>query len=105
MRPDGAVSDLTQGGTVLGLVEDSRYETGSVGIDKGDLLVFYSDGVIDRSDERGELYGIERLKEAAVRSRRDSARITLYSLLGEVQGWSGGTPPEDDATLVVAKAR
>ena len=105
VRPDGAVSDLTEGGTVLGLVEDSRYEIGSVGIEKGDLLVFYSDGVIDRSDERGELYGIERLKEAAVRSRRDSARITLYSLLGEVQGWSGGTPPEDDATLVVAKAR
>ncbi len=88
---------------MLGLVEDSRYDTGSVGIGKGDLLVFYSDGVIDRSDERGELYGIERLKEAAVRSRRDSARITLYSLLGEVQGWSGGVPPEDDATLVVAK--
>jgi serine phosphatase RsbU (regulator of sigma subunit) len=105
VRPDGAVSDLTQGGTVLGLVEDSEYETGSVGIEKGDLLVFYSDGVIDRSDERGEMYGIERLKEAAVRSRRDSARITLYSLLGEVQGWSGGVPPEDDATLVVAKAR
>ena len=57
----------------------------------------------DRSDERGELYGIERLKEAAVRSRRDSARITLYSLLGEVRGWSGDVPPEDDATLVVAK--
>jgi phosphoserine phosphatase RsbU/P len=105
VRPDGGVNDLTEGGTVLGLVEDSRYETGSVGIEKGDLLVFYSDGVIDRSDERGELYGIERLKEAAVKSRRDSARITLYSLLGEVQGWSGGMPPEDDATLVVAKAR
>lgn len=105
VRPDGAVSDLTEGGTVLGLIEDSLYATGSVAIEKDDLLVFYSDGVIDRSDARGELYGIERLKEAAVRSRHDSARITLYSLLGEVQGWSGGTPPEDDATLVVAKAR
>jgi serine phosphatase RsbU (regulator of sigma subunit) len=105
VRPDGAVSDLTEGGTVLGLLEDSRYDTGSVAIEKGDLLVFYSDGVTDRSDERGELYGVERLKDAAVRSRHDPARITLYSLLGEVQGWSGGAPPEDDATLVVAKAR
>ena len=42
--------------------------------------------------------------EAAVRSRGDGARITLYSLLGEVQGFSGGLPAEDDQTLIVAKA-
>ena len=54
---------------------------------------------------RAQIEDGDRLKEAAVRSRRDSARITLYSLLGEVQGWSAGMPPEDDATLVVAKAR
>jgi serine phosphatase RsbU (regulator of sigma subunit) len=105
VRPDGSVRDLDGGGTVLGLVEDSRYQAASRRLEKGDVLVFYSDGVTDRTDERGELYGVERLKEAAVRSRRDPARIALYSLLGEVQGWSAGTPPEDDATLVVAKAR
>ena len=35
---------------------------------------------------------------------RDPARIVLYTLLGEVQGWSNGTLPEDDTTLIVAKA-
>ena len=105
VRPDGSVRDLDGGGTVLGLIEDSRYQAASRRFEKGDVLVFYSDGVTDRSDAHGELYGVERLKEAAVRSRRDPARIALYSLLGEVQGWSAGTPSEDDATLVVAKAR
>ena len=57
VRPDGAVRDLTEGGTVLGLVEDSRYEAGSVAIEKGDLLVFYSDGVIDRSNDGGSCTG------------------------------------------------
>jgi len=48
----------------------------------------------------------ERLKEAATRAGTDAtARITLYSLLGEVQGWSAGAPAEDDMTLVVARAR
>jgi serine phosphatase RsbU (regulator of sigma subunit) len=102
----GEVRDLVQGGTVLGLVEDSSYEQGSVSFRPDDLFVFYSDGITDRTNPQGELFGVERLKEAAARTGTDSsARITLYSLLGEVQGWSAGAPAEDDMTLVVARAR
>ena len=102
----GEVRDLVQGGTVLGLVEDSTYDQGSVTFRPDDLFVFYSDGITDRTNPQGELFGVERLKEAAARTGTDSsARITLYSLLGEVQGWSAGAQAEDDMTLVVARAR
>jgi len=104
VTPDGSVTDLVEGGTVLGLVEDSCYQMGQVSVRPNDLFVFYSDGVTDRGNAAGEMFSTERLKEAAVRSRRDTARITLYSLLGEVQGFSGGLPAEDDQTLIVAKA-
>ncbi len=103
VRADGAIQDLVLGGTVLGLIEDSAYQQGSVRLERGDSLVFYSDGVTDRSNVRDEAYGSERLKEAAVRTRGDRARLALYSLLGEVQGWAGGAAAEDDMTLVVAK--
>jgi serine phosphatase RsbU (regulator of sigma subunit) len=86
-------------------VDGSAYERGCVRLHRDDLLVFYSDGVTDRSDARGDAYGSDRLKEAARRSRGDAARIILYSMLGDVQGWSDGTVAEDDATLVVFKAR
>jgi serine phosphatase RsbU (regulator of sigma subunit) len=103
---EGEVRDLVQGGTVLGLEEDSTYEQGSIAFRASDLFVFYSDGITDRTDPQGELFGVERLKEAAARTHSDSsARITLYSLLGEVQGWSAGAPAEDDMTLIVARAR
>jgi serine phosphatase RsbU (regulator of sigma subunit) len=105
VRRDGTTLDLVEGGTVLGLAEDSVYRGGSVPLEPDDLVVFYSDGVTDRGDAKGELFGVERLKEAALRSRGDAARITLYSLLGDVQGWSSGTPAEDDTTLIVAKFR
>ena len=102
----GEVRDLVQGGTVLGLVEDSSYEQGAMPFRPGDLFVFYSDGITDRANPQGELFGVERLKEAAARAGTDSsARITLYSLLGEVQGWSEGAQAEDDMTLIVARAR
>jgi sigma-B regulation protein RsbU (phosphoserine phosphatase) len=103
VRADGGVEDLIDGGTVLGLVEDSAYQHGQVRLGRGESIVFYSDGVTDRSNVLGEAYGAHRLKEAAVRSRGDGARLALYSLLGEVQGWAGGLAAEDDMTLVVAK--
>ncbi len=106
VAPRREARDLMQGGTVLGLVEDSEYEQGSVPFERDDLFVFYSDGLTDRANPGGEMYGVERLKEAAVRlGGESSARIALYSLLGEVQGWSAGAQAEDDMTLVVARAR
>ncbi len=105
VRADGAIRDLVDGGTVLGLLEQARYERGVVELRPDDLLIFYSDGVTDRCNCEGEAYGAPRLKETARSSRSDAARIVLYTLLGEAQGWSGGTPPEDDMTLVVAKVR
>jgi phosphoserine phosphatase RsbU/P len=105
VRRDGRILDLVEGGTVVGLAEDSLYRRGTARLEPDDLVVFYSDGVTDRGSAEGELYGVERLKEAALRSRADTARIVLYSLLGDVQGWSAGTPAEDDSTLIVAKFR
>ena len=105
VRADGTVEELREGGTLLGLVEESSYLSGRVAVRAEDMLVFYTDGVTDRGSREGEMYGAERLKEAAARNRKDPARIGLYSILGEVQGWSGGLPAEDDATLVVAKVR
>jgi serine phosphatase RsbU (regulator of sigma subunit) len=105
VRAGGEVLDLREGGTLLGLVDGSAYERGHIRLQRDDLVVFYSDGVTDRGDVQGDAYGADRLKEAARRSRGDAARIVLYSLLGDVQGWSGGTSAQDDATLVVFKAR
>ena len=102
---DGVAQDLMEGGTVLGLVADAGYQTGSVALAPDDVLVFYSDGLTDRMNAAGEAFCAWRLKEAASRNRSHGARILLYALLGEVQGWSAGTCAEDDMTLVVARVR
>ena len=105
VRADGGVEELREGGTLLGLVEESTYVSGRLPVRPEDVVVFYTDGVTDRGNGEGEMYGTDRLKEAAIRNRKDPARIALYSILGEVQGWSGGLAADDDATLVIAKAR
>jgi serine phosphatase RsbU (regulator of sigma subunit) len=105
VRGDHALEYLETGGTVLGLMEGARFEEARLALDRDDMLVFFSDGLTDRSSEDGELYGVERLRAAATRSRGDSARLALYSILGDVQEFSRGTPAEDDMTLIVAKPR
>jgi sigma-B regulation protein RsbU (phosphoserine phosphatase) len=105
VRADGSATELAEGGTVLGLLEKRSYERGSLELRDGDTLVFFTDGLTDRTNERGEPFGVERLTEAVRRSRADSPRIILYTLLGEVQGWSSGLQAEDDMTVVVAKTR
>ena len=102
---DGTVHDLGRAAPCWAWWRTPGTSGAASACDPDDLLVFYSDGVTDRGNAEGELYGIERLKDAARRSRGDAARIVLYSLLGDVQGWSGGLPAEDDATLIVAKVR
>lgn len=105
VRADGSLVDLAEGGTVLGLLEKSEYRRGHAALGRGDTVVFFSDGLTDRTSPSGETFGVERLKAAAVRSRGDAARIALYSLLGEVQGFSGGLPAEDDVTVIVTRVR
>jgi serine phosphatase RsbU (regulator of sigma subunit) len=105
VRAEGRLLDLGEGGTALGLVERSRYRRGRAPLTAGDTIVFFSDGLTDRTSPTGEMYGVERLREAVLRSRRDSARIALYSLLGDVQGFSAGLPADDDVTLIVTRVR
>jgi serine phosphatase RsbU (regulator of sigma subunit) len=103
VRADARVEDLDCGGTVLGLLESSQYVKGQTALGREDVLVLYTDGVSDRTNLLDEPFGLDRLKAAAAASRRDAARIALYSILGEVQGWAGNSQPEDDMTLVVAR--
>jgi serine phosphatase RsbU (regulator of sigma subunit) len=105
VREDGRPELLDAGGAVIGLFEDSTYATGRTQVAPDDRFVLFSDGLADRSSPSGELFGAGRLREAAVRAHQDPVRIALYSLLGEVQSWSGGGPAEDDQTLIVARVR
>lgn len=103
VRNGGTIDDLDKGGTVLGLLEAARYERAQAALGRGDMLVLYTDGVTDRTGVLDEAFGLDRLKAAALRSRRDSARIALYSMLGDVQGWAAGASAHDDMTLVVSR--
>jgi sigma-B regulation protein RsbU (phosphoserine phosphatase) len=102
---DSAVEELNSvGGPPLGLFEDLRHEQATIDLRSGDRLVIYTDGITEAADASGRLFGLDRL-DRAIASCEPDADGLLRSILGTLEAFTGGEPPSDDCTLLVAKVR
>ena len=104
VRAAGAVERLVAGGVVLGAFEWATYEEGGVSLDRGDLLLLYSDGITEAQNARGEEYGEERLTAFARANRRLAADELRAVIFREIDTWTGGRERDDDQTVVILKA-
>jgi serine phosphatase RsbU (regulator of sigma subunit) len=87
----------------LGLDDETHYGTSQVKLGRGDLIVFYTDALIEAADGSGQLLGEPGLLEAA---RRIDATTGVpstvgQSLLSSAAQHRGGAVADDDVTLVV----
>ena len=90
-------------GPVLGPAPDAKYYVESVNFSKGDLLLLYSDGIIDSANDKFEAYGEERLlKKLKELSKSKTGEIAL-GILDDVIRFSKNGKYADDMTLVVIK--
>ncbi|HLL14500.1 MAG TPA: SpoIIE family protein phosphatase [Pyrinomonadaceae bacterium] len=104
IRAGGAIEHLTEGGTVLGAFEWARYTEASATLQRGDVLVIYSDGISEADNPRGAEYTEHRLAHL-VRKNRDKTADELRQLIfTEVDNWTGGQERDDDQTLVIIKS-
>ena len=92
-------------GTVVGLLPEVTYKQASVGMSAGDLLLIFSDGLIETRTPSGEEWGTAGVKAAAVGSPERSAEALRDHILKAAERFRGGAPVEDDVTLVVARVR
>jgi sigma-B regulation protein RsbU (phosphoserine phosphatase) len=103
VRADGGIERLTQSGPSLIILPDAKYETGTVVLHEGDLLVLYTDGVVEVFDTHRQEFGNERLEEVARKSRRGSADDVLREIVTATRSFSTPELSHDDSTLVVVK--
>ena len=87
----------------LGLDDETHYATSRVKLGRGDLVVFYTDALIEAADGSGQLLGESGLLEAARRleTTAGSPATVGHALLGSVSQHRGGSAADDDVTLVV----
>jgi serine phosphatase RsbU (regulator of sigma subunit)/putative methionine-R-sulfoxide reductase with GAF domain len=100
---DGSAEELRTHGMALGVLPDVEFEERTVHLDPGDVLVFYTDGVIEASDEKQEMFGRERLYQVVSAHRSEPAKTLARSIDRDIAHFSGDAPQFDDFTLVIAK--
>lgn len=93
--------ELKRTGIPLGIFEDETWEQGVVHLDTGDMLVIYTDGIIDASNKERQFFGRERLLECVQDYENHSAQEMLDTLLEQVRDFVGDAPQFDDITLMV----
>jgi len=101
----GGFTRLETGGTPLGMFEAAGYDTGTVHLAAGDLLVAFSDGVTEAIDAREEEYGDERLEAALAGAWSRPAREVAQRVKQSLSQFCGGTASRDDVTLMVLARR
>jgi phosphoserine phosphatase RsbU/P len=100
---DGNVILLEPTGTVVGAFQFAVYEERTVSLEHGDMLVAYTDGLVEPENAYGEMYGEERLTELCLKyNRADSSEIIARAMEAVVQ-WTGSSELQDDMTMVVAR--
>jgi PAS domain S-box-containing protein len=92
-RASGELEPLPIRGTPLGVRSDEKYAEGKLRLQPGDMLVVYSDGLVEHEESVVKLGTFEPAFEKAV-----DAADTVQRLLGGVP-----SPPEDDVTVVVLR--
>jgi serine phosphatase RsbU (regulator of sigma subunit) len=94
---------LETGGMALGVLDEFPYQEDSVQLNEGDLLLIYSDGIPDATNEFDHPFGEKNLISIVRRQREQTAASIIDGIVKAVQEHEGKTEQLDDLTLIVIK--
>jgi sigma-B regulation protein RsbU (phosphoserine phosphatase) len=100
IRRGGSFERLSEGGMVLGIFTEIRYDQAELSLAAGDRLLFYTDGITEARNPAGDEYEEDKLAAVAVATRALPVEEMKDAILADVNGFTGGHF-EDDATLIV----
>ncbi|MDP2113656.1 MAG: SpoIIE family protein phosphatase, partial [Bacteroidota bacterium] len=104
LHPDGTVQTLSKShGIPLGIYKNKKYKSNTVELQYGDLILFYTDGVINSRNADGTHYGIEKLKSNIQRLTDLSSKEVVTNLLQDIMTYEDESHQSDDISLMAVK--
>jgi len=94
---------LDSTGPVLGPAPEQEYITESFNFNKNDILVLYTDGIVEATNNKFEFYGEDLLKEAIIKNKELTSKEIAENIIETVQKFSAKAKYSDDKTIVVIK--
>jgi sigma-B regulation protein RsbU (phosphoserine phosphatase) len=102
-RASGVLERLDVGGLPLGIQSECAYQCGSTVLSRGDMLVIFTDGVVEAVNERGEEYDESRLIPLVQRCSGMGAQGLVDSLTFELKIFGGQASQHDDITCMAVR--
>jgi len=100
---DGSIRELDVGGMLLGVDRDAKYVRAIEHLRPGDVILMYTDGVIDAANYQGDSFGRERLRESLIRHAALPAGQLAQQIKWDVRRYTGLTAHADDVTMVAIR--
>jgi len=104
-RASGAIELLEEGGLPLGIDSSATFHTGTAQLNPGDVLILFTDGVVEAVNQAGEEYGNQRWQDAIAALPRGNAQTALQYLIKGVDDYVGSTRQSDDITYLIFNSR
>ncbi|HUP65700.1 MAG TPA: fused response regulator/phosphatase [Thermoanaerobaculia bacterium] len=102
-RSTGEVTQEEIPGHLLGITPGAAFEEHEIGLEEGDLLFCYTDGLTDRRTEAGEFYPIERIAEIITSNGERSCQDIYQAIIDDVTAFSPVEDFRDDVAFTVAR--
>ncbi|MEA1980902.1 MAG: GAF domain-containing SpoIIE family protein phosphatase [candidate division Zixibacteria bacterium] len=103
VRANGEVEYLKEGGQVLGVTTSIEFEERPLFIGKGDIFLFYTDGVSEVFDEEENEFGLERLIDIVKKNQTKSAENIKEVIYNQVRDFASKDHSFDDFTMIIIK--
>jgi len=102
-RSTGAIERLQTGGLPLGITPQARYECGNENLAAGDLLLIFTDGLVEAEDEKEQEFGEQRMLGIVNTIVPKGAAEGLHQLMASVDAFVGLARQHDDITCMVVR--
>ncbi len=89
----------------IGVERGSAYQDMKLTVAKGDIIMLYTDGVVEALNREGRQYGIESLSRVLSESRGMSAKDVAAEVKHNIQAFVGSASLHDDQTVVIMKIK